>query len=240
MKILGIIIMRISSTRLLRKNMLPFAGKTLLEWSLIQATTTIQIDDVVLVTDSQEMGDVAGRYGVEVIIQPQDSPGFGTVGGGGTAINYTREQLGDRLKQYDAIVDGFWNSLMKPGDYDGMIDMYKEEEAASVLCMTRRNESMQILDVGGNHYMNIPVIKHRRQLASVGESIQAVDIYERFRRLSLPEVEALAYFYELERWQGHGGIDYQDQFDVAEVLFKKHILKNGANPYQDYYEAGPV
>ena len=240
MKVLAIIIQRISSERLVRKNLLPFAGKTLLEWALIRATTTKQIDHVVLVTDSQEMGDVAGRYGVEVIIQPLDYPGFGTIGGGGYAGNYVREQMGDRLQQYDAIAGAFWNSLLKPDDCDNMIDMYKEKEAASIVCMTRRDESMQILDVGGNHYMSIPPIKNRRQLALVGDSIQAVDVAERFLSLSLPEVEALAYFYELERWQGHGGIDYQDQFDVAEVLFKKHILKNGANPYQDYYEAGPV
>ena len=240
MKILGIIIMRISSTRLLRKNMLPFAGKTLLEWALIRATTIKQLDHAILVTDSQEMGDVACRYGVEVIIQPQDYPGFGTIGGGGYAGNYVREQMGDRLEQYDAIANAFWNSLMKPGDYDGMINMYQEKKAASVVSMIRRDESMQIIDVGGNHFMNIPVIKNRRQLAFVGDSIQAVDVAERFLSLSLPEIEALAYFYELERWQGHGSIDYEDEFDVAEVLFKKHVLKNGMNPYQDYYEAGPA
>ena len=77
MKILAIIIQRISSERLVRKNLLPFAGKTLLEWALIRATTTQQIDDTILVTDSQEMAAVASGYGVEVMIQPRDAPGFG-------------------------------------------------------------------------------------------------------------------------------------------------------------------
>jgi len=226
MKVLAIIIQRISSERLVRKNLLPFAGKTLLEWALIRATTTKQIDDTILVTDSQEMAAVANRYGVEVMIQPRDAPGFGTGGGGGYAKNYVLDKLGDRLKQYDAIVDAFWNCLMKPDDYDSMIDMYKEKNAASVICMTRKNDSIQNLDVGGNHYMGIPVIKNRRQLTSCSESIQAVDMAERKRGRSSAEIEAMEYFYELELWQRHSDVDYQDEFDVAEVLFKKHILQN--------------
>ncbi len=227
MKILAIIIQRISSERLVRKNLLPFAGKTLLEWALIRATTTQQIDDTILVTDSQEMAAVASGYGVEVMIQPRDAPGFGTSGGGGYAKNYVLEKLGDRLKQYDAIVDAFWNCLMKPGDYDGMIDMYREKNAAFVLCMTRKNESFQVLDVGGNHYLQVPVIKNRRQMIPCSESIQDVDMAERIRGASSAEIEAMTYFYELELWQRHSDVDYQDEFDVAEVLFKKYILNNG-------------
>ncbi len=91
---------------------------------------------------------------------------------------------------------------------------------------------MQVIDVGGNHYLDLPIIKNRRQMSLCSESIHDVVYAERTRGLPLAEVEAMNYFYELELWQAHWNIDCQYQFDVAEVLFRKHILKNS--------EAGPA
>ena len=33
----------------------------------------------------------------------------------------------------------------------------------------------------------------------------------------------------------YGDIDYQDQFDIAELLFRKHVLKDSETPYEDYF-----
>lgn len=253
MNIVGIIVGRISSTRLPRKNMLDFCGRPMIEWTIRQAVFTKQVNHNFLVTDSHKMAEIAKEYNVEIIFHPQDAPNFGGPGGGGAAFNYAWDYLGSRTKVIDAFVNGHWGILKKPDDWDCLISMFKERKAGSVHFAARVMEAGFALDTGGNHFFSMPRAKDRRLLNGIIGGIQSrawryedqlnrglpgERIAEKTRPATVDEIEKGTYFYELEPWQSYGNIDYQYQFEIAEWLFHKNILKGGAKktPYKDYYD----
>ena len=65
-KLLAIIPARGGSKRLSRKNILDFAGKPLIAWSIESALRSKYIDRVVISTDDQEIADISKKYGADV------------------------------------------------------------------------------------------------------------------------------------------------------------------------------
>ncbi|MBF0483581.1 MAG: acylneuraminate cytidylyltransferase family protein [Candidatus Omnitrophica bacterium] len=65
-KIIAIIPARGGSKGLPQKNILPVAGKPLIAYSIEQALACPYIDQVLVSTDSAEIGDIAKKYGAEV------------------------------------------------------------------------------------------------------------------------------------------------------------------------------
>lgn len=236
MNIVGLIVARISSARLPRKNMLEVWGRPWIEWIIRQAVYSKQVNHNILITDSHEMAVIAKQYDVEVMYQPHDYPGFGTVGGGGAAFDYAKERLGNRIKKIDAFLMGIWSILMKPGDWDAAIDLFREKQAFNVGFIIRAVRNDLMVDVGGNQYFKGGFIKSDRLIK---RCVGAVQSSKPVPLWTEDERERACYFYELEPWQEFGNIDYQDDFDVAEFLFYKHILKDGASmtPYKDYYDS---
>ncbi|KKL85252.1 hypothetical protein LCGC14_1956580 [marine sediment metagenome] len=236
MNIVAIIAARYTSTRLKEKNLKMFCGRPLVEWLIRQVVYAKQITHSILVTDSYRMAKIAERYDVEVMIQPLDYPGFGTANGGATAFNFAHDKLGDRIKDIDAFIVGVWNLLCKVDDWDGMIDMFIERKPSVV------NFALPIpcvgyaIDLGEGHYFTPPIIKSHRLMGWADGAIRSTTWENEFQLLSGTEREKHELFYRLERWQQHGGIDYQSDFDVAEFLFRKHILKDSETPYEDYYK----
>ena len=70
--IVAIIIARGGSRRLPRKNVLPFCGKPLVEWSILQARCTrcLTEDDIFLSTDDDEIAEIGARNHIHVIRRP--------------------------------------------------------------------------------------------------------------------------------------------------------------------------
>lgn len=62
-----LVIAKKSSRRLPRKNMLPFCGLPLCEWSIIQARCCRQADKAYLSTDSEEIARLGEKHNVEII-----------------------------------------------------------------------------------------------------------------------------------------------------------------------------
>ncbi len=239
MNIVAIIVSRYTSTRLKEKNLMMFCGRPLVEWLIRQVVYAKQITHCILVTDSYRMAKIAERYDVEVMIQPPDYPGFGTANGGATAFDFAHDKLGDRIKDIDAFVVGTWNILCKVDDLDGMIDMFIERKPSVVNFMMPIPCVGYAIDLGGGHYFAPPLIQSHRLRGHVSGAIRTTTWEDEFLLLSGTEREKHELYYELERWQMYGDIDYQDEFDVAELLFRKHILKDGTclTPYEDYYKA---
>ncbi len=235
MNIVGLIVARIGSVRLPRKNMLEVWGRPWIEWLIRQAVYTKQVNHTILVTDSHEMAAIAKKYDVEVMFQPTDYYGFGTVRGGGTACEFAREQLGDRIKDIDVFIHGIWSILMYPYDWDKAIDLYKAKDVYSVSCVVRAVRNDLMIDVGDNRYFRGQYIKGNRLLK---RGMGAVASTEPEPIWSEDEREKECLYYELKGWQAHGNVDYQEDFDIAEFLFHKHILKGGEcmTPYEDYYK----
>lgn len=237
MNIVGIIVARIGSVQLPRKNMLDVYGRPWIEWAIRQAVYVKQIDYTILVTDSGEMGEIAKSYGVEVVIEPHDNPGFGGPGGGGSAKKYGIAALGDRTKEVEAYVGPFFSILKKPDDWDALISLYKEKGFGLVQNIVRITDTSTGVDLGGGHYLQTPNIKNHRLLAEIPGYIHARDWELERPFLTSREIEERQIYFEVEPWQASGDVDFRYQFDIAKFLFYKYVLKDGASmtPYEDYY-----
>lgn len=65
-KILAIIPARYGSVRLPQKNILPFAHKPLLSWTILEAQKVTRIDSIIVSTESSIVQNIASNYGVSV------------------------------------------------------------------------------------------------------------------------------------------------------------------------------
>jgi CMP-N,N'-diacetyllegionaminic acid synthase len=71
-KVIAIILARGGSKGIPRKNVLEFAGHPLVAWSVIQAKISKEIDEVYISSDSDEILEIAQRYGAKIIKRPDD------------------------------------------------------------------------------------------------------------------------------------------------------------------------
>ena len=103
MKILAIIPARGGSKGLPGKNIRPLCGKPLIGWTIEQALACRHITDVFVSTDSQEIAEVAERFGVHVPeLRPSElatdsapSSGF---------VVYTIDKLRREGKEFDYVI----------------------------------------------------------------------------------------------------------------------------------------
>ena len=65
-KLLAVIPARYGSIRLPRKNILPFANKPLIAWTILEAQKVARIDSIIVSTDSSIVQNIASNYGVSV------------------------------------------------------------------------------------------------------------------------------------------------------------------------------
>ncbi|KKL48940.1 hypothetical protein LCGC14_2320480 [marine sediment metagenome] len=235
MNIVAIIAARYTSVRLKEKNLKLFCGRPLIEWLIRQVVYAKQITHSILVTDSYRMAKLAERYDVEVMIQPPDYPQFGTKDGGASANDFAVDQLGDRIKEIDGFIVGGWNPLCKVGDWDGMIDLFIERKPSCVGFTVPIPVVEYAIALSNGHYFTPPQIRNHRLMGWSGGALRTTTWEDEFKSLTGTEREKHELFYRLEGWQMHGIIDYQDQFDIAELLFRKHVLKDSETPYEDYF-----
>ena len=74
-KVIAIILARGGSKGIPRKNVLEFAGHPLVAWSVIQAKQTKEIDEVYISSDSDEILEIADKYGAKTIKRPEEISG---------------------------------------------------------------------------------------------------------------------------------------------------------------------
>lgn len=60
------------SKRLPRKNILPFAGKPLIAWTIEQARASRRVDRILVSTDDTEIAEISKQWGAEVIQRPAE------------------------------------------------------------------------------------------------------------------------------------------------------------------------
>jgi len=65
-RLLAIIPARFGSVRLPRKNILPFANKPLMAWTILEAQKVTRIDSIIVSTESSTVQNIASNYGVQV------------------------------------------------------------------------------------------------------------------------------------------------------------------------------
>ena len=71
-KVIAIILARKGSNRLVNKNILPFAGKPLIAWTITEAKKSKHIDDIIVSSDSDEILKISKKYGSKIIKRPKN------------------------------------------------------------------------------------------------------------------------------------------------------------------------
>lgn len=75
MKTIAIIPARGGSKGIPKKNIIDFCGKPLISWSILQAKNTPEIDEVYVSSDSDEILNIAKKYGADIIKRPDEISG---------------------------------------------------------------------------------------------------------------------------------------------------------------------
>lgn len=242
MKLPAIIIARGGSKRTPRKNVKDFCGKPLVEWSIIQAQACEDCSPVVLSTDDDEIADIGNRCGVVVLRRPV-MPDNTT---GAVAFDIAIDQLRDMGYEFDAFISLLATGPLRlPGDLPMAIKMYYEfAYPVKTQVISGNIVSFMIhVPIDENDYIrykpwyyktnercvldnglfSICDVKSYRQVL---QSVHEDDKHLMNTRRRVLKIHPYSIIYLCEPWQ-LTDIDYPDEFDLAEILFKHYILDKG-------------
>ena len=146
-----------------------------------------------------------------------------------SVIRYATEKAEKHYKvKYDAVIDlDVTSPLRKPVDISKALKLFKEKKPPTLFSVTKARRLPwfnQVVSgfIAGNRYTEMSGYSHDRSCYDLNASIY---IYNR-EWLDLRMNSPISYhseIYLMEDWQATD-IDTQDDFDIAEFLFQKHIL----------------
>jgi len=247
MNIVAIIVAREGSRRIQNKNILPFCGRPLVAWSIIQARACEEIQEVYLSTDGKRLAEIGREYGATVLMREHDWESLDTTGGG-VPLTTAAVRIA-QMHSVDATVCLFPTApLRKTGDIPALIEVYKRFRE-QVICQVpikdafigkriapnsyrqfiRDKEENFMKEVGGSDIL--PMSYHYRP--QIGPSTLASEddpsTYTEFS--SYPLNSRVLHHIELDWWQGFE-IDYIDEFELCEHLFDKYLLREWEIEYK--------
>jgi N-acylneuraminate cytidylyltransferase len=140
MRTVAIIPARGGSKGLKNKNIYPVAGLPLLAWSVIQATDAKHVDRVFVTTDDAAIAQVAREYGAEVIDRPQEISGDKATSE--SALLHALDTIAGKEGTMPETVVFLQatSPLRKPGDIDRAIDIFRQDNADSLISVTRADD----------------------------------------------------------------------------------------------------
>lgn len=251
MNAIAIIPARGGSRRLPRKNVLSFAGKPLVEWSIIQARSArcLTDADIYLSTDDDEIAAIGERNNIQIIRRP-DWPDADRR----SAMPVYMHALGEIRKNRD-VTHTFTllptSVCRHPRDLDCVLEAYKrfkmfDSKCWEVQMLTPRRETV-LYETKGEQAR---IILWDKQWSYLGPGptveIKAIDWYGEHGRCAFYDTDAekikqnrrfiqRRFYYIPGRWYQAFDIDDQDMFELNEVLFKRYILKDrGEAVYWEY------
>lgn len=173
-KTIAVIPARGGSKGIPRKNLQPLVGKPLIAHTIEQAQRVNLVDRVVVSTDDQEIGDVAHRYGAEVVWRPREISG--DLASSESALLHALGHLKEaEAYQPDLLVFLQCTApLALAEDIDGTIQALLDQDADSALAVAPFHYFLWRHDehgdaVGVNHD------KRRRLLRQEQEELQYVE-----------------------------------------------------------------
>ncbi|MEM8782947.1 MAG: acylneuraminate cytidylyltransferase family protein [Planctomycetota bacterium] len=167
MPTLAIILARAGSQGLPRKNALPLAGRTVLDWTLDHAAAARRIDRVVLSTDGEELKSLATFRGIETVHRPHVlADATATVDAAARHAVRTVDPDGD----YDAVVILYGNVPVRPADLaDRAVAKLRETGCDSVqsVCPVGKHHPYWMKELAGDTedrmVQHVPNRVYRRQ-----------------------------------------------------------------------------
>jgi N-acylneuraminate cytidylyltransferase len=125
--IISIIPARSGSKGIPKKNIIDFCNKPLIAWSILQAANTPEIDEVYVSSDSDEILDVAKKYGANLIKRPDEIAGDTATSE--SAVEHALEVIGFPAEM--VIMLQATAPLRKPDDLSRAISQFKAERLDS-------------------------------------------------------------------------------------------------------------
>ena len=117
MRTLCVILGRAGSKGLPGKNVMMIAGRPMIAWTIDHAKAAKRVDQIVVSTDGEEIAQVAGDCGVEVVMRPAElASDTATVD---AAVRHAVEQIEDRRSKIEHVVILYANVPVRPA---GLID----------------------------------------------------------------------------------------------------------------------
>jgi len=247
MTAIGVIVARAGSKRLPGKNVKDFCGRPLIAWKIIQARACKGIDGVYVTTDSEEIAEVSREYGATVLMREHPGESW-DVTGGGVPCCFAVLRI-EKIRSFDAVMNLFPTApLIKPGDFDRLIQNYIEtaqpsslhveikdafisKKIDSRLCrsLIRDRTNDYLYHIGGSAIHPIEFF-HNPTL----DPITFVD-WDNPETYAAPPVliptPAPGGYVLVERWQGYE-IDYQEDFDLCEFFFRRYLLDKWETIYK--------
>ena len=250
MKTLITILARANSKGLPNKHLLQFNGKPLIEWTIQQAKDYVLLNDadIVVATDSMEILNIAGSLGVCATVR---NPRYATDKAGKVdAIRDLLENAESKLlKEYNCIIDlDATNPCRTIEDIEESFKIFREKQPKTLFSVTKSKKNpyfnQVFLDIRNHPQLAIysPIL--RRQDAPDAFAINSnIYIYntEWIRdKNNKSVITDESEIYLMPDWS-FADIDSKVDFQVAEFLHNKYILKKEGNVQlkkQDCFSSG--
>ncbi|MFZ4525057.1 MAG: cytidylyltransferase domain-containing protein [Chlorobium sp.] len=228
MSTVAIIPARGGSMGLKKKNIYPVAGKPLIAWTIQQALASKSIDKVFVSTDSPIISGVSLEYGAEVIERPATLSG--NKASSESAIFHALEviEVEYEMPVSTVVFLQATSPLRKPGDIDAAVEIFRSEEADSLISVTKADD-LTLWESREGKWSSVNFDYRNRGMRQdrPTQFIENGSIY-----IFTPET--LATFdnrigeklsvYEMEFWQTWE-IDTVEEIDLIEYyLFKKNLI----------------
>ncbi len=249
----AIIIARGGSKRLPRKNVLPFCGLPLVEWSILQAVYSYHIgaENTYLSTDDDEIASIGQKHNINIIHRP-DYPNPDELGGWFVNAEALKE-IG-KTKDFEAFISILPTSPIRfPNNMDRIISEYKKVVSVDSNCRAMlygisQKEILLYKKVNDKQVVRWLIDKtgcfiREAVLAGVAnteyyfqdrEVIGATDKEFNIRWMDFGKLDKPLYYLEAE-WYQEYDIDDLDNFELCEILMEKYILKgHGPEIYEEY------
>jgi CMP-N,N'-diacetyllegionaminic acid synthase len=211
-----------------RKNMISFAGKPLLYWSVRQALDSKLLDRVFVSSDDEEILSAARSWGAEAIHRPVEISG--DTASSESALLHALETMNP---QPDTMVFLQATSPLRlPGDIDGAIVTFRAKGTETVFSAADLEDFIcwQEDDKGLNCLMEDPRHRKRRQDRTGRTVVENGSIYvidtAALRRTGSRFGDSLA-LHPMKIWQSFE-IDTLEQLPFIEMLFHFYIKPDSA------------
>ena len=235
-KNIAIILARGGSKGIPKKNVLDFCGHPLVAWSVIQAKLSKKIDDVYISSDSQEILEIANKYGAKIIKRPSNISGDSAKSEEAIyhAINFLNEDIA-LITMLEPTAP-----LRRPADLDNAINYFFKNNldscfsgaALSDFLIWKKDKHDQLVSVNYDYKKQGPRQEREPDYVENGA------IY-----MFTPEI----FLKENNRFGGKIGlfmnnfwqsfeIDEKDDWDFVELVFKQYLLDGYKNLKQKEYK----
>jgi len=234
-KILLTVCARKGSKGVKNKNIRDLCGKPLIAHTICQAIKWGKADKIICTTDSEQIAEIAKKYGAEIpFIRPANLAGdkIGKIPVLRHALVETEAITGDR---FDILVDLDTTAPVRTiEDIDNALKIFHQTKAKSVFSVTpcRKNPYFNMVEANKSGYFQLvkklkTPFMSRQASPSVYDLNASIYVYDReflLDKRTLSPISDRSSVSVMEDWSAFD-IDRESDFQFIEFLVKKRLIK---------------